>query len=61
MEKKKMTTFEAKLLRDRMRYKRNHFCLFPQYVVLDRTKIRKFKLSQHLLPYLKSKLKLPTW
>ena len=37
-----MTKDNARLLRSQMRYRREHFCLFPKYVVEDRQKIRRF-------------------
>ena len=40
-----MTKDNASLLRSQMRYKREHFCLFPKYVVEDRQKIRRFHAS----------------
>ena len=40
-----MTKNDASLLRSQMRYKREHFCLFPKYVVMDRHKIRRFHAS----------------
>ena len=40
-----MTKNDASLLRSQLRYRREHFCLFPRYVVEDRQKIRKFHTS----------------
>ena len=40
-----MTKNDASLLRSQMRHRREHFCLFPKYVVEDRQKIRKFHTS----------------
>ena len=51
-----MNLYHASLLRKQIRYKRNHICLFPKYVVEDRSTLRKFRVSD-APAYLYSKVK----
>lgn len=54
-----MNTSQASLLRQQMRYRRNHLCIFPRYVVENRDTVRKFHRKDipiYIFQSLKAKL-----